>query len=697
MPLSLSTSYDNGVARTEESQSLMASIADALSQSHRGFTLEDATSLGHVAPDEPVPKYELHAGDVGRSLRSKPHGPVQTVTQAHLRVLRKGKGPEERRDGVRHRHAFHQPATIRAWADKMGQGEDGAHSDHPGSSSADVPSQRLTSSSEWDGEEEDGLAYDRDDRSSREGGVSGDGMHHDQDTFSESGGEASVEVITTTNEEQSETSIRRSVSMGVVSNLGGTTSLARAGSGSGNSPLTHTTLLESSLRTVEEVLGLMKGLDWTATGDEDLPDEAVHIAAGTLFADYGGVIDYREAAHALHEAIGRLRDGVKGRPLDDDSGVSIHSLLAAIEVISSLPARAYYMNAKEQGQNLRDAWPTIELASYKLANVQDSFEELGVSDPHLIDAGAHAFAGLGEFCAMYGRAASTQKHTTLQGIFLIAIHPHPHKHGMPNNLGNSFRARFERLGELRDLEDAISTRSDVVHLTPDGHRDKPSRLNNSGNSFITRFEHLGEPSDPEDTISFCFCFHRPHQSCTTELDIMCSTCWTPFEASIRHNRAMAMGDEGLTDEAIHIAAGMLFAGYGGVIGTMWLISDRLAPVVARGVYEYLFRNGTRADHRDAARALHKAVGRLRESGEAPFVTWLQIHRSESSPENLPSMYASRHHVLDITIPLVRVQNANVTEGSQVLGVDIPYWALDASCRSCGRMCMVYATLPGRVG
>ncbi|KAF8134277.1 TPR-like protein [Boletus edulis] len=84
----------------------------------------------------------------------------------------------------------------------------------------------------------------------------------------------------------------------------------------------------------------------------------------------------------------------------------------------------------------------------------------------------------------------------------------------------------------------------------------------------------------------------------------------------------AMGDEGLTDEAIHIAAGMLFAGYGGVIGTMWSISDRLAPVVARGVYEYLFRNGTRPDYRDAARALHEAVGRLRDSGEASFATWL---------------------------------------------------------------------------
>ena len=83
----------------------------------------------------------------------------------------------------------------------------------------------------------------------------------------------------------------------------------------------------------------------------------------------------------------------------------------------------------------------------------------------------------------------------------------------------------------------------------------------------------------------------------------------------------AMGDENLTDEAIHIAAGMLFAGYGGVVGTMWSISDKLAPRVARDVYGQLFRNTTRPDYREAARALHEAIGRLRDSN-ASFVEWL---------------------------------------------------------------------------
>ena len=84
----------------------------------------------------------------------------------------------------------------------------------------------------------------------------------------------------------------------------------------------------------------------------------------------------------------------------------------------------------------------------------------------------------------------------------------------------------------------------------------------------------------------------------------------------------ATGEEHLSDEAIHIAAGMLFAGYGGVVGTMWSISDKFAPDVARDVYEQLFRDGTRPDYREAARALHRAIGRLRDSGNASFATWL---------------------------------------------------------------------------
>ena len=83
----------------------------------------------------------------------------------------------------------------------------------------------------------------------------------------------------------------------------------------------------------------------------------------------------------------------------------------------------------------------------------------------------------------------------------------------------------------------------------------------------------------------------------------------------------ARGDEDLSDEATHIAAGMLYAGYAGVIGTMWSISDKHAPTVAKDVYEQLFSNGMEPDYREAARALHVAIGRLRD-GNIPFDDWI---------------------------------------------------------------------------
>ncbi|KAF8119907.1 CHAT domain-containing protein [Boletus edulis] len=84
----------------------------------------------------------------------------------------------------------------------------------------------------------------------------------------------------------------------------------------------------------------------------------------------------------------------------------------------------------------------------------------------------------------------------------------------------------------------------------------------------------------------------------------------------------ATGDKDLSDEAIHIAAGMLFAGYGGVVGTMWSISDEIAPDVARDVYEQLLGNDTRPDYREAALALHEAVGCLREDENVTFDEWI---------------------------------------------------------------------------
>lgn len=84
----------------------------------------------------------------------------------------------------------------------------------------------------------------------------------------------------------------------------------------------------------------------------------------------------------------------------------------------------------------------------------------------------------------------------------------------------------------------------------------------------------------------------------------------------------AQGDEKLSEESVHLAAGMLLAGYGSVIATMWSIMDRDAPRVTKDVYEHLFRDdGKIPDSSEAAEALHRAVLGLRDSG-ATFSSWV---------------------------------------------------------------------------
>jgi hypothetical protein len=94
--------------------------------------------------------------------------------------------------------------------------------------------------------------------------------------------------------------------------------------------------------------------------------------------------------------------------------------------------------------------------------------------------------------------------------------------------------------------------------------------------------------------------------------------------------------DALSEEAIHLAAGMLAAGYRGVVATMWSITDRYGPVVAGEFYREL-RNHQTSDgskpvsvsSQGAASAPHHATKNLRESlddSEASLLTWVPYVR-----------------------------------------------------------------------
>jgi len=92
------------------------------------------------------------------------------------------------------------------------------------------------------------------------------------------------------------------------------------------------------------------------------------------------------------------------------------------------------------------------------------------------------------------------------------------------------------------------------------------------------------------------------------------------------------GDEQLSEEAVHLAGGMLAAGYKGVVATMWSIEDRYGPGIAEDFYKHLISHG--ADDKKgleglssdgAAHALHYATQQVQktlDNSESSLLTWV---------------------------------------------------------------------------
>ncbi|PVF92177.1 hypothetical protein CPB86DRAFT_227681 [Serendipita vermifera] len=82
------------------------------------------------------------------------------------------------------------------------------------------------------------------------------------------------------------------------------------------------------------------------------------------------------------------------------------------------------------------------------------------------------------------------------------------------------------------------------------------------------------------------------------------------------------GDEHLSEEAVHIAGGMLLAGYRSVVATMWSIQDELAPMVTDEFYRHIMKEEERPDPRKAAEALHMSVQKLRQQSGVQLTDWI---------------------------------------------------------------------------
>ena len=86
------------------------------------------------------------------------------------------------------------------------------------------------------------------------------------------------------------------------------------------------------------------------------------------------------------------------------------------------------------------------------------------------------------------------------------------------------------------------------------------------------------------------------------------------------------GDEKLSEEAVHLAGGMLAAGYRGIIATMWSISDQHGPQVAEDFYARLVSQDSEGlsslSTNNAAHALHYSTQKLRKQLGDLALDWI---------------------------------------------------------------------------
>jgi hypothetical protein len=95
----------------------------------------------------------------------------------------------------------------------------------------------------------------------------------------------------------------------------------------------------------------------------------------------------------------------------------------------------------------------------------------------------------------------SQAVATFEAAVTLIPEGHPDKPALLNNLGTSLLRRFEQLGNLTDISPAVAQFKAAVELTPDGHPNKPQFLTNLGKSLSYRFEQLHEPHDYQELLS----------------------------------------------------------------------------------------------------------------------------------------------------------------------------------------------------
>jgi len=132
--------------------------------------------------------------------------------------------------------------------------------------------------------------------------------------------------------------------------------------------------------------------------------------------------------------------------------------------------------------------------------------------------------------------------------------------------------------------------------------------------------------DIENSLKSGFYLHDGRLDLAAIMEQKITNCELAFLSACQ----TSAGDEKLSEEAVHLAAGMLAVGYRSVVATMWSIKDEYGPDVAEGFYKDLMERGTTSgqpgiDSANASRALHQSIQAIRQQvgdTEQGLLTWV---------------------------------------------------------------------------
>jgi CHAT domain-containing protein len=202
----------------------------------------------------------------------------------------------------------------------------------------------------------------------------------------------------------------------------------------------------------------------------------------------------------------------------------------------------------------------------------------------------------------------------VSGIFLVSQPKVPHADPIPGTT--------EEVSSLHQRAKDNGIRSEMV----DGEGASAHTCPDIMEKFSSIHLACHASQNASNPLQSRFLFHDGHLTLTTIMQKNLENADLAFLSACE----TGTGEETLADEAVHLAAGMLAAGYRRVVATMWSISDRHAPTVANDFYEYLWARrskdaGTKFDGALSAYALHHAIRNLRENldnTEHSLLTWI---------------------------------------------------------------------------